>query len=182
MARQYVGNGMPSSPEELAQFLSDPERAGALFGGQGREGVARFRDAYKAEMMADGTLAAEVAEQTQAALGEFLKRNPAPGAAAAALTAGPSARKAAMYNKAAPGAKAEGIFANAAEFFGAVSWRNARNPAAAAELGKLSEIQNSFGSEVPADGGFLIPETLRSEILMMSLESSCSGRARPLSR
>jgi HK97 family phage major capsid protein len=35
---------------------------------------------------------------------------------------------------------------------------------------KISRIQNSFGSSVPADGGFLIPEVLRAELLRVALE------------
>jgi len=38
--------------------------------------------------------------------------------------------------------------------------------------GKAAEIMNSFGSEVPADGGFLIPEHLRSELLSVALETA----------
>ena len=34
------------------------------------------------------------------------------------------------------------------------------------------EIQNSYGSEVPGDGGFLIPEELRSDILQVALETA----------
>ncbi|MEI5100305.1 phage major capsid protein [Streptomyces sp. PmtG] len=34
----------------------------------------------------------------------------------------------------------------------------------------MKQIQNAFGSSVPADGGFLIPEFLRSELLRVALE------------
>ena len=35
---------------------------------------------------------------------------------------------------------------------------------------EIAKIQNSFGSSVPSDGGFLIPEYLRSELLRVALE------------
>jgi HK97 family phage major capsid protein len=41
-----------------------------------------------------------------------------------------------------------------------------------ADIDKLLDIQNSYGSIVPADGGFLIPESLRSGLAMVALEQS----------
>jgi HK97 family phage major capsid protein len=40
------------------------------------------------------------------------------------------------------------------------------------KLEKLNEIRMSYGSTVPGDGGFLIPEELRSEILQVALETA----------
>jgi HK97 family phage major capsid protein len=81
----------------------------------------------------------------------------------------------AAHNKAAPGSALDATFNDSSEFFQAI-WPKAktlRNGAALMpKLDKLIEIQNSFGSEVPADGGFLVPETLRSDILQWSLEHS----------
>jgi HK97 family phage major capsid protein len=40
------------------------------------------------------------------------------------------------------------------------------------KLANVREFMNSFGSEDPGAGGFLIPETMRSELLQLSLEQS----------
>jgi HK97 family phage major capsid protein len=80
-----------------------------------------------------------------------------------------------LYNQKAPGAQVDKEFANSAEFFQAIWHRSGALPNAvdlAAKATATRKIQNSFGSTVPADGGFLIPETMRSEILKVSLETS----------
>lgn len=41
-----------------------------------------------------------------------------------------------------------------------------------AKLGRVKEFQNSFSSEEPGAGGFLIPEIMRSELLQLALEQS----------
>lgn len=82
------------------------------------------------------------------------------------------------YNPKAPGAKLDGMFGNVTDFMSAI-WHGARTSEALATQHKIKEIQNSFGSNVPADGGFLIPETLRSELLRVALEKALvRGRAR----
>ncbi len=40
------------------------------------------------------------------------------------------------------------------------------------KLEKVRQFQNTFGETVPGDGGFLVPEIMRSEILQMALEES----------
>lgn len=85
-----------------------------------------------------------------------------------------------LHNRKAVGARAgiDDKFDNAWEYFTAVvgSARPQLNvPGKAAMLAKLAQlqdIQNSYGSIVPSDGGFLIPEILRSEILQLALPMS----------
>src|SRR5581483_11754616 len=40
------------------------------------------------------------------------------------------------------------------------------------KLMRIQEMQNSFSSEEPGAGGFLIPEIMRSEMLQLALEES----------
>lgn len=40
------------------------------------------------------------------------------------------------------------------------------------KLGRIQEFQNSFGSEEPGAGGFLVPEIMRSELMQLALEES----------
>lgn len=179
MARHYVGRADPSTPEEYADALYN---AGA---GITPEVQRRFRNAYVAAMTADGSLDQQIQEQAQMAVASALNvsKGEAPGAASAlrAAAAGSSARKAAMYNRRAPGVKADQVFADsgdmlAGDFFQAVGCRRGPNRQLDDKLSRLADIQNSFGSEVPDAGGFLVPELLRSQLLAMSLET---GVVRP---
>jgi HK97 family phage major capsid protein len=88
-----------------------------------------------------------------------------------------------VYNKWAPGARMErevqdsdrfetiGDYCAAIRMAGTVT----SDPRAAEykrKLDLLREFQNSFGSEDPGAGGFLIPEQLRADLLQLSLENS----------
>lgn len=89
----------------------------------------------------------------------------------------------AVYNKFAPGAAFENAyrdddrFKSIGEYCQAI--REEGRPSAAPNrkelLQKLENVrsfQNSFGSEDPGAGGFLIPEIMRSELLQLALEDS----------
>jgi HK97 family phage major capsid protein len=64
------------------------------------------------------------------------------------------------------GAAVNGVYDTAVELFEAV-YREGKNPG-----DKLQKLQNAFGSQVPSDGGFLIPEVLRAELMRVALESA----------
>jgi HK97 family phage major capsid protein len=179
MARTYGTRAMPGSPSELADLFADPAAAAEKMGGSPAE-WRQFQDEYAQRLMASGDLPTQIREQTQVVLAEFLKSNgmTGPAAAMALAPAGRSAIRAAAYNADAPGARVDREWSGAAELCHAVN-AHARGHAGAAAAGKLArvtEIQNSFGSEIPASGGFLVPETMRSDILQMSLESAIIRR------
>jgi HK97 family phage major capsid protein len=84
-----------------------------------------------------------------------------------------------LHSPTAPGAKLDKTFDNAGEFFQAVWHRGRELPnfddlQAKMEAHRkiVKEMTNAAGSNVPADGGFLIPEQLRSEIMQLSLEGA----------
>ncbi|SDU42514.1 phage major capsid protein [Jiangella alkaliphila] len=125
----------------------------------------------------------QVREEVQASIQEWVKEsggklarpNLTPDQADEVRT---KAQRAKTYNAKAPGAaidSSEHAPADMAEFFQGI-WHNLNHLDASEQLRmKQSEwkrIQNSYGSAVPADGGFLIPEVLRSEILQLALEES----------
>jgi len=136
----------------------------------------------------DDTIERQVREQTQAVLAEWLKTNPdgksrgrldlRPDSSPSAVRNSAQARKNRLYNKAAPGAAVDRLWSEQADFYRALSLKcNAvgRLPDGVDLLEKLGEterIRNSFGTNVPADGGFLIPEEFRSDLLMVALEIS----------
>lgn len=182
---------IPEAPHELEEMLNDAPRMQAVF----KENLfGEFVKAYQNKVAKkDPEIQAQIAEGVQVGIAEFLKNNggdPAdappvdftPGPAAMPRVRGLSSAERALQNRHAIGRKTEGIFADSAELFQAVQadrTRVARSPELMAKRERLESIMNSFGSEVPADGGFLIPENLRSELLQVSLERAI---VRPLAR
>jgi HK97 family phage major capsid protein len=182
---------IPASETELVEALNDSERMKEIWAE--KDGLSNFIKSYADNIRkADkGELDAQSREQMQLVLAEYLRENggkagtapPVDLAGGSAASMRPrikgvrtSAEKA-LYAKRAPGAKADGIFDDAAEFVEGLCLASGkggrgRNEALTAKLARLQEIQNSYGSEVPGDGGFLIPEELRSEILEVALETA----------
>lgn len=184
---------LPTRAEELEDFLADPQKVKAMMMEPGK-----FKDFIKlyarTQIEKDQNLQAQIKEQVQIGLAEFMRDNGYGGSKVNFSNANGfdprsmlshvrsvSHGKGAAYNKASFGARlekelgAERAFESSAEFFQAIwpKYETLRN--AAVLRGKREEvlrIQNSFGSEVPADGGFLIPEILRSEILQVAIESA----------
>lgn len=89
----------------------------------------------------------------------------------------------AVYNRASIGAqlenaiKTEDRFGSMGEYCQAIM--QLRNPSTkpgrdglVTKLKGIQEFQNSFSSEEPGAGGYLIPETMRSELLQLALEES----------
>jgi len=181
---------IPSDPTELEDLLNDPKRMQNVYSDP--EQFNLFITNYARKVMdKDAELAAQIKEQTQLVLADFLKQQREDGAKipldfgvkdVARPGALPGANK--IYNKRAPGAQLDKEFANSAEYFQAI-WHHAESLQDGTQirnkLGNLRKIQNSFGSTVPGDGGFLVPETLRSELLQIALETAVvRSRARTI--
>jgi HK97 family phage major capsid protein len=174
-------------PDEFEAMLTD-ETVTAGFFDQGKptDKFTEFITGYIGSVRnKDTTIEQQVTEQVQRGLANFLKehgqdqagRPPVP-LGAGTVPANRAERRNKLYNRKAPGAKLDNTFEDAAEFLQTV-WCNrgdylspARNQELNAKQTAAREIQNSFGSVVPADGGYLIPETLRSELLSVALEQA----------
>lgn len=98
-------------------------------------------------------------------------------------TAAVARGRGAVYNKETPGARMEDSipeadrFHSIGEYCQAIRFKHTaiqgRNRAELIrKLDLVESFQNSFGSEDPGAGGFLIPEIMRSELFMLALESS----------
>jgi HK97 family phage major capsid protein len=74
-----------------------------------------------------------------------------------------------LYNPRAMGAKIDKEFANTGEYFQTI-WHEAQRDAPM--QAKLARLRNAFSSTVPSEGGFLIPEILRSDLQSVALEMS----------
>jgi len=182
---------MPTRPEELEDLLSDAGKVRAMMGNpvEFKEFIHNYA---KAQWEKDNDLQSQVKEQVQVGVAEFMQQQSG-GRMSAKLnwdgsripgmgdTSTVSHGRGAAYNKASYGAKLEtemgkdNQFGSSAEFFQAI-WPRFETLKNSKTLGRKREaalsIQNSYGSEVPADGGFLVPERLRSEILQVALESA----------
>jgi HK97 family phage major capsid protein len=168
MARGGAATKFPGTPDQLAEMLADPKAAAAAMGGTPAE-WRQFQDEYAAAVGAtDPSIGVQVKEQVQRELTNWLKGagsgaisrlNLEPGAASA------SARNA-LYAKKAPGVKADGIFDSIGDMVRAI------RPGADPANDKLGRLRNAMGSDIPADGGFLVPEQFRSELLAVALEQA----------
>ena len=194
-----TGITIPTSPAELAELLNDGKRMAAVF--KDKDLFKEFITNYaKTVAPIDGDIAAQVREQTQLVVAEMLGTNgstppvnlaagdgdvlaPILAGTLAGTTKKVSQGRGAVYNRASPGAgfevayKAEERFSSIGEYCQAI--REEARPSSlknrAELLRKLENVrqfQNSFGSEVPGDGGFLIPEIMRSELLQLALEAA----------
>jgi HK97 family phage major capsid protein len=186
---------LPTKGEELEDFLADPVKIKAMMTEPGA--FKKFINVYAQHQIdKDQHLQQQIREQVQVGLAEFMRDSGyAGGVSKLDLTANGtkatsgilrnvrnvSHGKGAAYNQGSFGArleaeqKSDDQFTSTAEFFQAV-WPKYETLRNAATLKRKRDtalkIQNSFGSEVPSDGGFLIPEILRSEILQVALESA----------
>lgn len=168
-------DAIPTGAAELNEMLADSAKMQSLFKNPAKFG--EFINAYaSAQMDEKNQISEQVRNETQRVLAEFVKtqRNNVPtnfNPLDRPRTAG--AGKGAFYNKRAPGAAIDdaGLFAgDYTKMLQALSPQAVKGEMGMpdevmADLGRLKKIQNSFGTIVPADGGFLVPESLRSDLM-----------------
>lgn len=167
---------VPTTPAELEEFMRDPKRMKALFGQ--KDGFATFvRNYAKAVHDRDQEIATQVREETQRVLADWL-REQRDGEGAVPVNLGftstdslihPGDARSGLHNPRAMGAAIDKEFQGSAEFFSLIWHNRSRDASAQAKLGR---IRNAFSSTVPSEGGFLVPETLRSELLRVAMETS----------
>ncbi|MFI0768621.1 phage major capsid protein [Streptomyces melanosporofaciens] len=174
---------VPRNAEELAEMLADPAKAKEITAS--REALAQFIDAYGKGQQGDGTeLNRLVAEETQRVFAQMLRDNGMKakhgdaGEAIQRLNLDPQARRKGMltshkqgtaHNPAAPGAALDQHFENSVDYVRTI-WHKTTATDDIAE--KLGMLRNAASSVSPADGGFLVPETLRSQLLQIALEQA----------
>lgn len=169
----------PKSPDELEEMLSDPKASAQILAT--KDSLKDFIQKYADEQQGDGTeLRRTITEETTRVLAQMLKEKEVSAKESdqiRRLNLDPQTRpvnmltshkQAAAYNPKAPGAVLDKEFTSGAEFF-ASAWHLNPDPEA---RGKLESLRNAYSSTVPADGGFLVPETLRSQLLQIALEMS----------
>jgi HK97 family phage major capsid protein len=187
---------IPASSTELEEMFNDPKTFAKIYADQDTR--AEFQRKYTAAMMAaDPELKAQLKEQVQLGIGEFLKagggesREKVGGIVSEggrpAVTVDGTTRiargRGAVYNQWSPGAEFERQY-TPAERFSSVgeicqAIKEEARPTATKnrrelldKLERVRNFQNSFGSEDPGAGGFLIPEEMRSQLLELELEET----------
>lgn len=171
---------IPKNAEELAEFFGDGGRYKGVM--SSKDALQEFIKAYAEKTQGNGTdLQRLVNEETQRALAEFLRENgiedlkrpdlrdkvPHDPYKAPELK---GFQAQGLYARHAIGAQVDDLFPTSGEYFHAI-WRG--NPAKdSAEMQAKFEKLRNFSSDVPSDGGFLIPERLRSELLRVALETA----------
>jgi HK97 family phage major capsid protein len=160
----------PTTPSEFEEVLSDSVKMKDLFAkGEFGEFIKNYVGAVHAK---DETLSAQIKEEAQIALAEMLQDKKA----ARALNLNPldnsaPAQYAALGNKRAIGAPLNGQYADLPTFMDTAirAWSGRE---ISEENAKAWRAQAIYQEKVPADGGFLVPEEFRAEILRLSLESA----------
>jgi HK97 family phage major capsid protein len=94
----------------------------------------------------------------------------------------PSLRSSFGWNPDAPAAQINGQVGTRAEFFIAAGARAQQVPQQfRANRSKIEQIRDAYSGTVPVDGGFLVPEQFRAELLRLSLDTALvRGRARTI--
>lgn len=167
---------IPSNSDELAEMFGDPGRYKGILAS--KETLAEFIKAYAENQQGDGSeLRRQIETETQRVLAQMLKDNEVGGDGIKRLNLDPQSRPANMltshkqataYNPKAAGVALDGEFSNAVDYF-RTAWHRNTSPE---DRAKMERIRAAYSSVVPSEGGFLVPETLRSQLLQIALEQS----------
>lgn len=172
-----VGKYAARTVQEFEDVLSDDRQLAAMFrNGRPLPEFGEFVQGYVNAITADGSIGDQVRDEVAAAVSSMLgdrkavNRVPIGGGGIPQ----PRAGQGAVYNKRAPGAKVDSLFTSRdtlmADVFNAI-WHKGPQTGPMADLREKLRVTN-LGSIVPADGGFLVPEQLRVQIISKALESS----------
>ena len=164
----------PATVAEWESYLSDldsPEKFTKAFNdGTFKTNLQNYVGAQNKEREDINT---QVKEQVQASMAEFLKNNKGTGDVkrlnmdvANEAGARPSP---ALNNPRASGAPLNGVFPDFYAFLQTV-WNGNKNPTE--EQRKSLQVLNEYSEKVPSEGGFLVPEEFRSQIMQLSLGDS----------
>ena len=162
---------IPDNAEDLRNALNDKAFLAELL--QNPQELTNTIDKYvKLSLSADSGLLDQVKEEFDNGIIKALR---ASGAVedSSSLNFDPNGRgrvaKNTLYNKAAIGAQYDKHFDSATDYFYGISNHSFKD---ASLNNKLGELKNALSSMKPSDGGYLIPETLRADLLQTALESA----------
>jgi HK97 family phage major capsid protein len=164
---------IPESPADLEDFLADDAKVKAAYAEEG--GLAKLIKAYaKTVQEKDPGIAAQIREQTQLIFHEMMEANGMDSKKSKVnlnWTEPVQANRAARRHQPNPdaaGAVLNGEFPNIAAYLQTI-WNKANLKGDALE--KLQRVRD-FSEKIPSEGGFLVPEEFRAELLIASLGSA----------
>lgn len=163
----------PAEFEEFVMGLDTPEKfAAAAKDGSFKEKVNGYAQAY-----AEGTnktmqdLKAQLTDQVTASVLEMFKNNGVQVDGRLNQAPVRAADKGAAYVNGAAGTRVEHIWSNASELvLDVVTAEKNRTKEQRARLEKWADFTNAYSEAVPSEGGFLVPETTRADIMTRALE------------
>ncbi|MGD9749775.1 MAG: phage major capsid protein [Acidimicrobiia bacterium] len=160
----------PAAPDQLEELLGDHDRIQNMLANDPDTFRSLVSGYVKNVNDRDQNIRTQVAEQVQAGLAEFYKET------GAAVEGRPDVRpdnggrdKGQGYNRHALGAKLDGVFDGTGDLLQAL-WQEKTGNRAGVE--RMSKLRNDYSSTVPSEGGFLVPEEFRAELLRVALESA----------
>lgn len=145
----------------LLDRLGDPEQAQAIFSDP-EKAKAFAADLKAAQEKKYADILNQAKEQNAAQLAQALKERDEVSRPVV------PANRSKHYNAQADGASVDGITESRGEFYAAVYDRQRDEGLRA----KAQQIRNSASTTVPADGGFLVPEEYRADLMETALEAS----------
>lgn len=166
---------IPDTPAGLEELIHDSAKMQRVFAtGKLPELITMYSRQY---LNREVEIANQVQAECQRVLRDWLKSEEVEGivrpdmrqAERMGLEPGNARVKNKVYNSTAMGAVLDREFKDAADYFKTI-W-HLSNKTQDLQT-KLSRVRNAFSSVVPSEGGFLIPEILRSELLSLSLETA----------
>jgi len=160
---------IPTSAAELEELLADHAKVQAM---QAEGTFADTVQAYaRAVIEADAGQQQQVYEQVQAVVADYFRDNretlerARPDLTPRELNRSTGHR----YNKHAAGAQLDGKFEGTGDLLAALYGERSGNRA---QVERMGQLRNAFSSTIPSEGGFLIPEEMRSELLRVALQSA----------
>jgi len=146
---------MLNKPAQMKDVLADPESM--------REFIRNYAATVAQK---DPGLNEQLRDLVKAEMSEFFREN---GPAINARTnQNLRSLRNSQYREDAPGAALDPHFRNSCDFYKAIWHLNT----GADNQQRLMNARNAFSSNVPASGGFLVPESVRSELMQRTLEAS----------
>ncbi len=166
---------VPTDPSELEELITDSSKLKHLVT-NGKLFAEVIRSYATNVMNREQDLSRQVRELAQNTIAEYLRDLGADSISRpelvrttdSILRQNPNDNRAGLHNPRAMGAQIDGVCEGFSDYFRTI-WHNTNRDVETQR--KVAKIRNAFSSTVPSEGGFLIPETLRSEILRVSLES-----------
>lgn len=172
---------IPTNADELREMLSDRSRMGEILNDpdQFETFISNYVDASSGR---NPDVMAQVNEQCEKFMLNWLRENGTTDAAGRlnlrpdSPVRPPHSNDLRIYNPKAIGAEFDDDFDTMSNFMYSISDKAFKTND---RVNKLEALQNALSSQEPSEGGFLIPERLRSELLRLSLERAV---VRPRSR